>query len=409
MTFIQTGPPNQAATVIVAAANSLHPGGADYVCSGTDDQVQIQAAIDAMQDSGGGEGGGTVQLLEGVFVISDKIRLSASVGSMGPVVLKGAGKGFSRYCTRIMLADNVSAIGEMVKPGETFCDVKDLVLDGNRISQVNTVAGIGTAYSLPDILMSNLAILRTSGSGIKLKVDKHCLIENCWVEYCDYGIEASDAGDSGAELKIISTHITSSEKAGIYIQGQTSRISTMITGCSVENNFHGLHLKGAKGVYASNSIFTSNSRGVTNNFDGIYIEDNGATPTTDVVISNCDCNSLVAPGKQRYGINITGGSDYITIKNNLLRSNTTSGLNNTSSGTHNIIKSNQGYITENSGTSTGTGAQQLLPHSLADTPTKVILWNIENGANPYQSAAADGTHIKITAIVNQDYGWQAEV
>ena len=50
-----------------------------------------------------------------------------------------------------------------------------------------------------------------------------------------------------------------------------------------------------------------------------------------------------------------------------------------------------------------------IAHGLGKTPTKVVLWNIEDGANPYQSAAADGTNIKITAVINQDYGWEAEV
>ena len=40
------------ATVVVAAADSLHPEQADYVCDGVDDQVEIQAAIDALPNGG---------------------------------------------------------------------------------------------------------------------------------------------------------------------------------------------------------------------------------------------------------------------------------------------------------------------------------------------------------------------
>lgn len=50
-----------------------------------------------------------------------------------------------------------------------------------------------------------------------------------------------------------------------------------------------------------------------------------------------------------------------------------------------------------------------IAHRPAKTPTNVILWNIEDDANPYQSAAADGTSINITAVINQGYGWEAEV
>jgi len=61
----------------------------------------------------------------------------------------------------------------------------------------------------------------------------------------------------------------------------------------------------------------------------------------------------------------------------------------------------------NSGKSTGTGAEQTIAHGLAITPSHVIFSNIEDGANPYQSSAADATNIYVTAVVNQDYMWKA--
>jgi hypothetical protein len=52
------------ATLIVAASDSLHRERADYVCDGVDDQVEIQAAIDALPS-----GGGLVFLLDGMFTL----------------------------------------------------------------------------------------------------------------------------------------------------------------------------------------------------------------------------------------------------------------------------------------------------------------------------------------------------
>lgn len=85
-------------------------------------------------------------------------------------------------------------------------------------------------------------------------------------------------------------------------------------------------------------------------------------------------------------------------------------LNNAASGKPSIVNlvGSEGR-SENAGSSTGTGAQQTIPHGVADTPTVVILWNIQDGANPYQSAAADATNIYITAVLNQDYGWEASI
>ncbi len=48
---------------------------ADFVCDGTDDQVQINAAIQQMTGGGAGNVGGQIKLSEGVFVISSPIVL----------------------------------------------------------------------------------------------------------------------------------------------------------------------------------------------------------------------------------------------------------------------------------------------------------------------------------------------
>lgn len=63
--------PKSPATKVVAASDTPNAEArADYVCSGVDDQVEIQAAIDAVAVSGG-----KVVLLEGSFKISDGIYL----------------------------------------------------------------------------------------------------------------------------------------------------------------------------------------------------------------------------------------------------------------------------------------------------------------------------------------------
>ena len=69
------------ATRIVAASNSLDKTRADYVCDGTDDQEEIQKAIDDLPAYGG-----SVYLLEGTYNISAPIKINKS-----NVTLMGAG------------------------------------------------------------------------------------------------------------------------------------------------------------------------------------------------------------------------------------------------------------------------------------------------------------------------------
>ena len=68
-----TAKTGRVATLTVAASNSsaISKAQADYVCDGTDDQVEIQTAIDAVND----RGGGVVQLLEGDFYVKTSSRM----------------------------------------------------------------------------------------------------------------------------------------------------------------------------------------------------------------------------------------------------------------------------------------------------------------------------------------------
>ena len=63
----------------------------------------------------------------------------------------------------------------------------------------------------------------------------------------------------------------------------------------------------------------------------------------------------------------------------------------------------------NSGHSTGTGAEQTIPHGLPVTPTRVRVWSREMGCVAYESTAADATNVYVTGILDAIYGWQALV
>ncbi len=116
---------------------------------------------------------------------------------------------------------------------------------------------------------------------------------------------------------------------------------------------------------------------------------------------------------QRYGISVVGGAAGLSnsfITANMLEGNETDALylDNTG-GSGNLITNNKGYVTDNSGTSTGTGSQETIAHGLSVTPTIVLLSNVDEATNPYQSAAADADNIYITAESSKRYHWLAMV
>ena len=63
-----------AASLIVAASDSIDTTRADYVCDGTADEVQINLAIVAATATGG-----TVFLLEGTYTIAADIAMTTNI------------------------------------------------------------------------------------------------------------------------------------------------------------------------------------------------------------------------------------------------------------------------------------------------------------------------------------------
>ena len=61
----------KAATFVVAASDSLHKERADYVCDGVDDQVEIQAALDALPAYGG-----SLALLDGLYRVTGIVSIN---------------------------------------------------------------------------------------------------------------------------------------------------------------------------------------------------------------------------------------------------------------------------------------------------------------------------------------------
>ena len=152
---ITRGPAN----FLVAAADSSPrvKARADYVCDGSDDHIEIQAAIDSLSDPSGqssGVSGGVVELSPGVFHLGATIRCHDGV-----VNLIGAGMG----STELILEDGVN---------------EDIV-----------VVGTGTKQGLHSGRIAHLSLngrgeAQTKGSGIRVLAGLRLTIEDVRVYQC---------------------------------------------------------------------------------------------------------------------------------------------------------------------------------------------------------------------------------
>ena len=118
-------------SVLIAASNAPQDlkDIADFVCSGTDDQVQINQAINELIPNRS-DLGGTVQLSPGTFFISDKIRMRPRVSLIGSgraTILKAMSEWQSH--------NDPSLTGGVIEPNDLGIDkvhVASLAIDGNR-------------------------------------------------------------------------------------------------------------------------------------------------------------------------------------------------------------------------------------------------------------------------------------
>ena len=149
------------ATFVIAASDSLHPEHADYVCDGTDDQVQIQAAIDALPSTGG-----NVLLMEGTYIKGDVdgIDIPSNVGIMLSV---GATISFKTDVgDGAVIFKNEDAVS-----GNSNISIIGGILDGNRTNQAS---GTQTAISFVGVTNSKMDSLLQNFNGRAISEDDDC-------------------------------------------------------------------------------------------------------------------------------------------------------------------------------------------------------------------------------------------
>ena len=165
----------RSATFVVAASDSstLSKQQADYVCDGTADDVEIQAAIDALPS-----GGGKVVLMEGEYSIS------SSVTPKTKTTLVGFGRG-----TVLKLANSVAS-GRPIIAIHSVNNViiSSMLLDGNKTNQSDLGAYLvfeGIDFSLAsECLVTDMYIQNTYADGIDIDGGSDILVTNCHIANC---------------------------------------------------------------------------------------------------------------------------------------------------------------------------------------------------------------------------------
>ena len=329
---------HSAVTLTVAASDSIHRDSADYLCDGTADDVQIQAAIDWISANapggslvGGANGKGTLMLLGGTYNIASTVNVVPG--------LKIQGESFESTQIKMAASANTNLFDfdqsdtTTVGAGVWF---EDIWFDGN--SGGNTSGGAWASHSGPtnrpmwDVHFTRCAFFSFAGPVIDQGSPWGFRMLQCHIEDCeDTGVYLYDLGAASGNDKTSGAIMTNNkfiQNAGpaIHINGVNFNLiqANELNSDTLEST---VYLEGAGG----NVI-------VGNKFDG-----EGANQGTAVYVDATSNKNLIKDNTINGiddGIQIISGATSNIVAGNLFTSVDATEISD--AGTSSVFRGNLG-------------------------------------------------------------------
>lgn len=376
-------------TKVVAASDSAQAlkDMADYVADGTNDEVEINAALTAAA-------GGRVYLTEGTYTAG------ATIFMPNNTALAGSGK-----TTIIKLAALGGVSDNLIQNTDTSAGtgivIQDLTLDGQKSLQTGSptqvgiyINGMGSgtgASALPGAKITNIKVINFKTYGIYAYASSNNTISDNFIQ---------GSGDAGvvfsqlAKNNIVSGNtIEGNADVGIYI-AVNSDSNTITNNIIRSNTASGIDVRSASAIISNNTISDNGNYGImaltatngvfTNNLItgntsvGIYLSGSYGTVNSNVISSNSgggiyifQSNYIVIDGN-KISTNTGRGVDlsdvtYVSVTSNIIVDNTTQGL-----GASSLYNTDYSNISGNTFANNGaSGAYSAINLSSGNDPTSL--------------------------------------
>jgi parallel beta-helix repeat protein len=293
---------------VVAASDSEIKTQADYVCDGTDDHVQILAALNALPATGG-----EVKLLDGTY------NCEASVGrNISNITLRGNGKNTILTTTTADL-DIISFTGS--EGNElTGILIADFCIDGS-VGGVTNEDGISWVY-VDKSRIENILSKNNDNNGMSLYLcDSNILKSDNCQENSYHGIYLYGCKDNIITINPCGEN----GHCGIYLTENSCSNIVILNPC-LENGDDGLELiESHYNIISNNTINTNGYYGIyANGSNNNIISENEVNENSqsedntrdDILLTNSDYNNIQGntcragslTNKPRYGINIAAAT-----------------------------------------------------------------------------------------------------
>jgi hypothetical protein len=424
VTTLLTAKTGRTATLVVAASNAtaLEKAQADYVCDGTADEVEINAAIAALPTDGG-----RICLTSGTFYIANPLvlnrtscwlcgsgiyatNLRAGTNSINVIEITG----WYNHVSDLRIYAGVTKTGGagIYIASNAHTNIQNILMNGqyygiNCQSSILTTMSdisirdcvatngiavlIGGAGSASQVLYNVLADHSTvPAAGLKLTETGDIIAIGCeFIHALDNLLIAPGNGEAVQHGEFTACKFDTADGNSIdfsptgtgYVRGlvftncwscsATNEGILMGTGTIDDINFigqrvffngkEGIKLNGGINIKFNGFSVAGNSASSSGTYDGIYV---AANVTKFSFVNGSSTQSDQANNTQKYGILVAAGtSDYYNISNNDLHTNVTGALSDGGTGTHKEIHDNVGalvsYTSQTSLSSAGTYALKL--------------------------------------------------
>ena len=327
---------NNSPTLVKAAARLAKVVFHDriQICDGVDDQVEIQAALDALTH------GGEVKLAEGTYHISATINWP----NLSGISLVGSGRGGgvgSGTLLRLANGANCSVISINTADHLYFSVIKNLLINGNKALQgAGNWDCIEIERDISDSVFAELYLSKAKRDGIHFESAEDTHSWNIWLDQVlsedndNAGFYFNSVSSDPSNLVFMSNCYTYGNLYGIY--AQHLKYSYLSNNAILNNKQGNLVLSGSSYWHFSNCDFSDIIAGA-NNYDDVTLQDLDGVASSNNKFTGCTIGDWHAIPKARYGISLLGSTDYTQIANCNFIGPLSGAINNASSGTHNEL------------------------------------------------------------------------
>ncbi|MBS1516342.1 MAG: hypothetical protein JSS63_15020 [Bacteroidetes bacterium] len=296
--------------VTVSASNSAFAASADFICDGTNDQVEINAAIAALNQGSTGIKG-TVYLYAGDYFLSDKIFLKSSIDIIG----------MNKYDTRLQAGFNGAPV--FITVNNSFQDtvvqfsrLSNFTIQRNYSEEIETYSPPYAIYGWFDhCVFEKLRLDGFSQAGISLNPDNNeglygyvNIVQECEITNNPVGIYMNE---KCFDSYLLSNNIGSSSKNIVIAGGPIRILHNHLDGNSPQQPDYNIYSdRDVRSIVIANNIIENAKKG------GVYITRDSKNDSDPNYFTNVSINSNLIRSENMLAADTYNYIDFVSDGNN---------------------------------------------------------------------------------------------